>query len=391
MNCVSFIILIMFLFPSLAKGQVDKTRLDQYYEKRMNKAGVVGMQVGYLKNDGTVWTGSYGKKKHSSNLIVNDSTLFMIASCSKPVTALAILKLYNDGKVKLDGGINEYLPFHIKNPHYPEHEITIRMLLSHTSSLKDNWEVLDPLYTVNEGGDSPIQLEDFIQDYFTEKGRYYHVSTNFFNKGPGTYWEYSNMGYALLGLIIEYASGKSFADYMQEDIFRPLGMEHSYWFLKNIAHNNIAKPHVLPEEKSEKIKILPHYGFPDYPDGQLRTTTSDYLKFVRLILNEGKIGNEQFIHPDIINQFHQVQYPEIHKHQAIAWNWDEFENWMYYLLFRRLPSHTGGDPGVASVVSYDPENGIAAVVFMNSPPVTFKGGKILYLDIPKKLLKEARK
>lgn len=227
--------------------------------------------------------------------------------------------------------------------------------------------------------------------YFAEKGKYYNTTANFFNKKPGNFWEYSSIGYALLGLLIEYTSGKEFSEYMKEDIFVPLGMRNSYWFLKEIPNDNIAKPHVIPDKKSDSLKILPHYGYPDFPDGQLRTTTEDYLKFVRIILNEGKIDNKQFIDSGIIKQFNVVQYPGVHKYQAVAWNYDEFESWLYYLLFQRLPSHTGGDPGVATVASCDPKNKIAAVVFMNSPPVTFKGGKTLYLDLPKKLLKEAIK
>ncbi len=357
----------------------------------MKKAQVIGMQLGYLKKDGKTWIGSYGEANSETGQKVNDSTLFMIASCSKPITALAILKLYNDGKLDLDLDINTYLPFKITNPHSPEKSITARMLLSHTSSIKDNWEILDPLYTIDSGGDSPIALLDFISDYFLKNGEYYDRNENFFNEQPSKYWEYSNMGYALLGLLIEQVSKKSFSVYMEEDIFEPLEMNHSYWFLKDILTENIARPHSLPENKNESIKVLKHYGFPDFPDGQLRTTVKDYLKFIQLILNNGKIKDKQFIDKEIIELFYTVQYPEINKYQAISWNYNEFENFLYYVLMRRLPSHTGGDPGVATVVTYDPKNKIAAVVFMNSPPVTFKGGKILYLDLPKKLLKESKK
>lgn len=385
------ILIFCLILIQLGFGQNRDAKIDHHFNKKMKKAQVVGMQLGNIKMDGTIWIGSYGKQNIKTGEEINDSTLFMIASCSKPVTALAILKLYNDRELDLDTDVNQYLPFEISNPYHPKDAITIRMLLAHTSSLKDNWEVLDPLYTIKSGGDSPIQLINFVRDYFSINGKYYNKKGNFFNEEPSKYWEYSNMGYALLGLIIEQVSGKTFNQYMREDIFQPLKMKNSYWFLKEISHNNIARPHTLPENKKDSIKILKHYGFPDFPDGQLRTTTADYLKFVQLILNEGKIENKQFIDKKIIKLFHTVQYPDIHKHQAVAWNYNEFENFLYYILMKRFPSHTGGDPGVATVVSYDPKNKIAAVVFMNSPPVTFKGGKILYLDIPKKLLKEAKK
>ena len=164
----------------------------------MKRADIIGMQVGYI-NESHEWYRSYGVKDNKTKKRVNDSTLFMIASCSKPVTALAVLKLYDQGKIDLDDNINKYLPFSITNPFNPTDSITFRMLLSHTSSIKDNWEVLDPLYTLETGGDSPIELSDFIKDYFQQSGKYFDANENFFNEKPSEYWEYSNMGYALLG------------------------------------------------------------------------------------------------------------------------------------------------------------------------------------------------
>jgi CubicO group peptidase (beta-lactamase class C family) len=385
-----FVWIASMALPSLM-AQPSDAKLDTYFQRKMQKAGVVGMQVGYVREDGTTWTGSYGQSNAETGRQVDDSTLFMIASCSKPVTALAILKLYNDQKLDLDDQVNRHLPFAVSNPHAPDAGITIRMLLSHTSSLKDNWGIMDPLYTLKEGGDSPIGLYEYTKNYFGKGGTYYDAEKNFLKERPGTFWAYCNMGYALLGLVVEQVSGMPFNDYMREQIFRPLGMEDSYWFLRDIPHQNITRPHVLPDEKNDSIEVLKHYGYPDFPDGQLRTTAADYLKFIALILNEGKIGGRPFIDARIIEQFHTVQYPEVHKHQAVAWNYNEFDNFLYYLLMRRLPSHTGGDPGVATVVSYDPKQKTGAVVFMNSPPKTFRGGKILYLDLPKKLLKAAKK
>ena len=150
------ILLCCLIFIRFGFGQDHDAKIDDYFNKKMKKAQVVGMQLGYIKMDRTTWTGSYGKQNMKTDERINDSTLFMVASCSKPVTALAILKLYNDRKLDLDTNINQYLPFEIYNPYYPKDAITIRMLLAHTSSLKDNWEVLDPLYTIKSGGDSPI-------------------------------------------------------------------------------------------------------------------------------------------------------------------------------------------------------------------------------------------
>ncbi len=87
-----------------------------------------------------------------------------------------------------------------------------------------------------------------------------------------------------------------------------------------------------------------------------------------------------------MEEFLRIQYPDVAKHQAIAWNYNEFESFLYYLLMPRLPSHTGADPGVATVVSFDPEKRSAGIIFSNSPTITFRGQKIFYQEMMKKLL-----
>lgn len=359
----------------------------------MEKAHIIGMQAAFIKGGELQWMGSYGLINYKTNERVNDSTLFMIASTSKPVTALALLKLYDQKLIGLDDDINDYLPYKISNPYFPDEVITIRMLLSHTASIKDDWDILDPLYTLDEGGDSPIRFGDFIQDYFLPKGKYYNREKNFINKKPGKYWEYCNMGYVIVGYIIEQVSGKTFSKYMKDEIFTPLHMNNSFWFLKDIHHENIARPHKLPEKKWEQSEpqVLKHYGYPDFPDGQLRTTVSDYAQILKLLLDKGSIDGFQFLKKETVDKFLSIQFPDVNKWQAIAWNYNEFENWLYYLFMPHLPSHTGGDPGVATVISFNPKTRTGAIVFLNSPPTTFKGGKIFYLDMVKKLLKEAKR
>jgi CubicO group peptidase (beta-lactamase class C family) len=389
----SILLLISLLaFVINFQAQINSEKLDKFFDKKIKRANIIGLQAGFLSNGKLVWSNSYGFKNYKTKKEVNDSTLFLIASCSKPVTALAILKLCDEKKIELDDPINKHLPFTIKNPFFDDKKITIRMLLSHTSSLKDNWEVLDPLYTTETGGDSPIELEGFVKSYFIADGKYYDKEKNFFNKTPGQHWEYCNMGYALLGSLVESVSKKSFSEFMKEEVFEPLQMNNSHWFLRDIPHENIARPHELSDKRDsiKQPKLLPHYGYPDFPDGQLRTTVEDYAKILNILLNDGKYNNIQYLNKKTVDEFLNIQYPEVNKWQAIAWNYNEFENWLYYLLMPRLPSHTGGDPGVATVVSFNPNSKTGAIVFINSPPNTFRGGKIFYFTIVKRLLKEAR-
>nr|WP_299340136.1 serine hydrolase domain-containing protein [Allomuricauda sp.] len=385
--------LLVTSFGNKGIAQSLDTKLDRFFERKREKAQIAGLQAAVISNGKLTWVGSYGKSDSPNNISVNDSTLFMIASCSKPITALGLMKLYDEGRIHLDDDINNYLPFKIVNPNYPSEVITFRMLLAHTSSFKDDTPLLVSLYTFEDGGDSPMPLENFIKDYFLTQGKHYNSKKNFHNNKPGTVKDYSNVGYALIGYLVERISGQRFSTYMQEEIFKPLGMNNAYWFLKDIDHNNISKPHEFVETENSKTsyKTLNHYGFPDYPDGQLRTNVSDYAKVIQLMVNNGEVNRQKFLSKKTMAEFLKVQFPEADQWQAIAWNYNEFNNWLYYLLMPRLPSHTGVDPGVATVASFNPDTGNGAIIFANTLTHNFKGHKILYMEMVKRLLKEAKR
>lgn len=396
MKILQFILKISLSLICLidVSAQTDNPKLDKFMLKKMKKADRIGMQAAYIADGELTWVGSYGIKTYRTLNEVNDSTVFMIASTSKPITALAMMKLYDEGKVSLDDNINKYLPFEVINPHIPDKLITIRMLLSHVSSIRDNWDVLEPSYTLGKGGgDSKVKLGVFLKEYLSKNGAKYDSSRNYYKPEPLTRERYSNVGYSLIGYLVEQISGKPFNEYMEEAIFKPLRMTNTYWFWSEIKHNNLAIPHNLPYKESDfkGTQILEFFGYPGYPSGQLKTTVSDYAQFVKLMVNEGAVDGKQFLSEKTINEFLKVQYPEISKYQAISWSYNEFENFIYNLIMSRRPSHTGLDPGMSSVVSFDPKKKTGVIIFSNSPTTTLWCEKIIYMDMVKRLFKEAEK
>lgn len=391
---VSLLTIVLPPFAIEAGAQPDSQKLDAYFSREIGKAKIIGLQVASIGHGELVYHGSFGEKTIHSGNKVNDSTLFMMASCSKPVTALGIMKLYDRGNLDLDDDINDYLPFHIENPNYPEEKITFRMLLTHTSSLEDNWVIYDSLYTLPEGGDSPLELQLFVKDYFSRGGAFYNANENFAQEPPGSSFSYCNMGYALLGALIEQISGQPFSQYMQDEIFRPLHMHNSYWFLKDIPHDNIARPHRI--EPVIEPQVLNHYGFPSFPDGQLRTTASDYAQVLKLMIARGKIDTLVFLDEATVDEFLKIQYPEVNKYQAIAWNYNEFDGFFYkvimprYLFMRKMPAHSGYDPGVETYVVFDPRKQRGAVILINSPIIQWRGTRI-YHKMIWRLLSAAKK
>jgi CubicO group peptidase (beta-lactamase class C family) len=202
------------------------------------------------------------------------------------------------------------------------------------------------------------------------------------------------MGYALLGVLLEQISGMSFSDYMHKEIFQSLQMNNTYWFLKEIPDKNIAHPHdVVPVTGPS---VLNHYGFPSFPDGQLRTTAMDYAQILKLMINRGKVNETTFLKEETIDEYLEIQYPEVAKYQAIAWNYNEFDAFLYkvvaprYLFMRKLPGHSGYDPGVDTFATFDPKKKTGVVIILNSPIIQLKGVRI-YHKMIKKLFAEGKK
>jgi len=164
-------------------------------------------------------------------------TLINIASVSKTVTATAVMQLWEQNRFDLQDDVGRYLPFPLRNPHFPAVPITFEQLLTHRSSIKDNWSTYDRTYVC---GDSPLALGEWLTAYFTPGGAYWD-NANWHQWPPGTRNPpaeprcYSNVGFGVLGYLVELLSQRRFSEFCKERIFRPQGMRHTGWFLREIT------------------------------------------------------------------------------------------------------------------------------------------------------------
>ncbi len=155
------------------------------------------------------------------SLAVTPATRFRVASISKVVTALGAMQLVEQGKLPLDSDISDYLGFRLRNPHYPDRPITARMLLSHTSSLRD-------------AGFYALPLPYTLADLLTPGGVYYAGGAHFAapaagtDRAPGVFFNYANLNYGVLATVMEAASGERFDRYMAGHLLTPLGIDSGY-------------------------------------------------------------------------------------------------------------------------------------------------------------------
>jgi CubicO group peptidase (beta-lactamase class C family) len=283
-------------------------------EEIIKKEEVPGISILIIKNNKIVFNEFSGyrfidEKKYKK---IRKDTKFRTASISKLITAIGFMKLLEEKKISLEEDISKYLGFKLRNPSFPDIKITPKMLLSHTSSLRDSNNYIAPM---------PYTMKDFFCEggFFYENGA--HFSKNK-NEKPGEYFNYSNINFSLIASIIENASQTRFDQYMKKNIFDVLSMEASYNvrdFGKNI--DNIG---VLYKKNGDWIPQIDDYrgqlpkvswhtsadNFESYdidkyelgsngtlfsPYGGARASVEDLGKIMMMLMNGGKYQGKQIL------------------------------------------------------------------------------------------------
>lgn len=337
----------------------EKSELEKYIYQQMTAAPLAGLAVSVVRNNEIVYAQGFGWADIDNEIPVIPSTLFMLASVSKTLTVTALMHIWEQHLFELDENINPFLSFDVKNPRYPEEIITFRQLLTHISSIRDNWDVLDSVYTF--GADSNIGLGQFMDAYFNPGGEYYDADANFYNYPPGTVHHYCNQAVTLSGYLVEVLSGTSFENYTQAHIFTPLEMTDTNWHLSGLDLNQVALPYGYSENQG--FYTYGHFTYPDFPAGGLRSNVYELGNFLIMMLNNGNFRGKQIVQPETLEMIMTPQIPDINPDQALVWFIMEREGQIYY-------HHGGGDFGVRTYVIFRPSDNIGVVALSNTATAT---------------------
>jgi len=204
-----------------------RKELDRLYSG-LAADGEPGFAVLVQQNGKVLFEKGYGVRDLRNKQAIDSTTNFRLASCTKQFTAMAIMQLVHDGRLRYDETLTEIFP---EFPAYGR-AITVRKLLNHTSGLPDYEDLMDAVEKQKGPTWTPEnQIRDGEVLQLLEKEQHGKFT-------PGTKWEYSNSGYVVLGLIVAKRSGKSFGAFLQERIFAPAKMEHTLAFEK--GRNEVA-------------------------------------------------------------------------------------------------------------------------------------------------------
>ncbi|MBP7450939.1 MAG: serine hydrolase [Flavobacteriales bacterium] len=324
--------------------------LDNYISSQMVTQHISGLAAVLVRDNAIIWYGNYGLADRDAGIPVTDSTIFMLASVSKTITATALMQLVEDGLVGLDDPVNDHIPFTVVNPNHPDSVITIKQLLTHTSSIQDNWDLMP--YSV---GDPTTPLGDFLFDYLDASGANYDPVLNYNSFAPNSTYQYCNIGYALCGYVVEEVSGMPFNVYCNLNIFQPLCMDNTGWFLSEVDTTLVARPYTYAGGIYTDEGL---YGYADYPDGQLRTTALSLAKFMYSHMNQGHFDGVQLLDTATADLMLTPAVPDIEPAQGLCFGVfdDAYGTWW---------NHTGGDLGVSTIMHFDVATNTGLLILTN--------------------------
>jgi len=351
--------------------------IDSLYRRYAIENHFPGIAFGVVVDDKLVYTGNQGYTEINKKIPVTSSSLFRIASMSKSFTAMAILKLRDEGKLDLDDPAHLYIP-ELKKIKYPTSDapaITIRHLLTHGAGFPED----------NPWGDRQLADNDKDLIEFISK----QIS---FSNPPDIAFEYSNLGFALLGKIVTVVSGKRYQDYIRENIWNPLGMKTSEWEYGNIAPDKLAHGYRWLNEKWNEEALL-H----DTPDGSwgamgsMISSIDEFANYIGLHLAAWPPSNASDNGPVKRSSIREMHHPwrfnglnPNYKYPdgricgvAVAYNYGL--GWLRDCDGKIFISHSGGLPGFGSQWRIMPDYGIGVVAFANRTyaPMGFINTKVL--------------
>ncbi len=313
-----------------------------WMEGQMAYRGLPGIAVGVVSDQELVWATGFGFADLNTKAPMTPATKFRMASHSKLFTAIAIMQLREQGKLRLDDPVEKYLPwFKAKLAGDDDGQITVEQLLSHSSGMQ------------REAGDHWTSFEFPTAD---ELRRLYSNRQAAF--APSVRWKYSNLAYSVAGMVIEQVSGASWADYVGTNIFQPLGMTAST-VDKNVPGLTVPYGRRMPDGTREVLPFIDARGMTAATG--ITSNVDDMAKFVSANFRRGPRGGAQVVSTG--------SWREMHRVRSVEENWTSGTGLGFginRINNKTWVGHGGGYPGNTTQTFIQLDDKIGVIVLTNT-------------------------
>lgn len=336
------ILLLLTFMRSAAQLSPKITEVDSLLTS-IYKNDAPGISISIIENGKSIFAKSYGVADVITGAKIGPATSFNIGSVTKQFTAFATLQLAEKGKLSLDDHLSKFFPGLNKNL---ANAITVKQLLTHSSGIVDHYDLVDTKNLKH------AHINDVFNAIKNADSTYFH---------PGSQFRYSNTAYCLLSLIIEKVSGMRYAQYLGENIFRPLGMNQTVvWNEKQTIRNEASGYEWDTTSRSfKKSGADENIFFSTEGDGGIYTCIDDYLKWFTA-LQSGNLFSRKLIREARAPQF--VIDKQNHLSYGYGWFIDDAS------AFRKV-YHSGSNGGFRAYVFSIPEKNFLILIFSNRDDV----------------------
>lgn len=360
------IIMVLVFVCNRATGQSKEDLARDAMQMIMKETKAIGLAVAVVKDGKVIFVESMGSKDVEKGEKLMPENLFRIASISKSFTATAVMQLVAAGKISLDDDIGTILGFMVRNPKYPEKVITIRKLLSHSSSLNDSQGYFE-LDVVN-----PAKSTDFYKAYN--------------DYAPGEKYEYCNLGFNMLGTMVEKVSGMRFDNYIKKHIINPLGLYAGFNpdsldrnMFATIYEYNGDKDTFSPQpaayrSRADEIANVYRLGYSTplfSPTGGMKISARDLARYEIMHMNYGKGENGKRIIASKLSKL--MQTPAIATDSTDTYGF-ALRSANKLIPGEKMVGHTGSAYGLYSAMFFEPAKKFGFVMITNGCKPIYKEG-----------------
>lgn len=274
--------LTYFFLAVVLAAQATASDLSLDIEQELRRQGLTGATWSLLVNGRTV-IGSAGVANATTGSALKPDAQMQVGSVTKTVLAAAVLQLVTEGRIELDSALTEVIPdIQLNNPWHADRPVTVRHLLDHTSGLDDVrlWHVFS----------TTAEAHTPLKQTLSRSSKSLKVRTR-----PGSHFSYSNIGYTLLGHVIETVTGEPYEQYVDHHLLKRIGMRDStFEFVTQASTPRLAMGHF---ERGEPHPTLPIYV---RPASQFTTTAADMARFAQFLMSDGRVNGELVIRDDLL-------------------------------------------------------------------------------------------
>ena len=356
----SFLVSLLFtLISHPAHSQSDQA--GAAIKKIMEEAPVTGLSVAVVKNNRIIYNQAFGVKDRETNTPLTTDCLFRIASISKSFSATSIMQLVENKKISLDDDVSDLMGFKVRNPKFPETVITLRLLLSHLSSINDRqgYFTLDAI--------NPAKNPDWAKCY------------NDYEPGKG--YQYCNLNFNMIGTIIEKYSVERFDQYVKQHILDPLGLYGGYCvdsldksrFASLYEYNGdsmrfFPSPNAYNPRSAEIAAYTMGYSTPVFsPTGGMKISAPDLARYMMMHMNLGKYKGKRIMSKKSARAM-QTPYSEKEGYGFAIMNSTKL------IPGKHMTGHTGSAYGLYSAMFFNPNEKFGIVVISNGCDIKYSDG-----------------